>query len=644
MRLTTGMRTRSHPALAALALSVLAALAPPAAAGAAVSGRFFPGETVDGPSPDIQSLADLDVARDGTGVLAEIKLDGGVPHVFASRLEGGAWKPPERVDAALAAASTEAAVAASTGERLVVAFVSGGSLFATVRPAGAPGWGTPQLIADGASAPSVDESINGAAYISFTVGGDVRVAQMARTATSFTVLPDVLDLAQGDESGTDTGRSRVAVSADGTAVVVFGERDSGGRMHVVGRRVFDQRVSTAPQDLTVDQLDGHAGGAADEPDIDIEDDSSFAWAVFREGFDNGGGATTTRVLARRLVGSQFDPPVAVDGQGWPASEPVGVPRIAMTGRGQGLAASAGASSGGVFGGVLNIDAWGPGARLDAGNGIAPAPAPAIAENGLGVIAWMQGAGASDAAVHARSFDDAVTTRAVPAPGPDLTLSDPAFGPAVPAGGLDAGGDRSGDLAVGFLQGPPDARRVVVAAFDRGPGSFFGFTTSKWRKFARPPLSWGPAFELWGPVTYTVQVDGQPIGATTDTKLVPANPVPDGLHTWRVVATDRRGQSVTSPSRNLRVDATPPTIAFRVTGVRKRGGLVKVAATVSDASTAAKVSGVAVVKISFGDGSATVIARRAAHRYGHGGAFTVRVSATDFAGNAIAVKRRIRIKR
>ena len=42
-------------------------------------------------------------------------------------------------------------------------------------------------------------------------------------------------------------------------------------------------------------------------------------------------------------------------------------------------------------------------------------------------------------------------------------------------------------------------------------------------------------------------------------------VADGLHRWRVVATDRRGQTHGDAARNLRVDATPPKVTFKVSG-------------------------------------------------------------------------------
>ena len=146
-------------------LAALAALVLPAVAGAATPSRFFAGAPVDGPSADIQSLGDLDVARDGTGALAYIKRVAGVDHVFVSRLVNGVFQPPEQIDAGLAGAGSQPVVAASDGGRLVVAYVSGGGIFATVRPAGAPGYAAAQQIAEAGANPAVDMSINGVAYL-----------------------------------------------------------------------------------------------------------------------------------------------------------------------------------------------------------------------------------------------------------------------------------------------------------------------------------------------------------------------------------------------------------------------------------------------------------------------------------------------
>ena len=68
-------------------LTILVPFALPASAGAA-AGAYFPGEPVDGPNTGVQSLGDLRVARDGSGAMTWVRQDGGVDHVFVSRLVG----------------------------------------------------------------------------------------------------------------------------------------------------------------------------------------------------------------------------------------------------------------------------------------------------------------------------------------------------------------------------------------------------------------------------------------------------------------------------------------------------------------------------------------------------------------------------
>ncbi|HEX8102183.1 MAG TPA: hypothetical protein VF533_06215, partial [Solirubrobacteraceae bacterium] len=155
-------------------LLLLAGAAVPAAASAA----WFPADAIDGPSPDIVAAGDVDVARDGGGGVVYLRRDGGVPHVFLSRLVGGVWQAPERVDAGLSAPAGAPTVAAADGGRIVVAFESGDRLFAAFAPGGGPPApvGAPQQLFDGAAAaPHADVGINGTAYVTFAAGGDVRV-------------------------------------------------------------------------------------------------------------------------------------------------------------------------------------------------------------------------------------------------------------------------------------------------------------------------------------------------------------------------------------------------------------------------------------------------------------------------------------
>jgi hypothetical protein len=620
------MRRRLLATLAVLTGLVLA----PAAANADV-GRFLPGEAIDGPNADVQRLGDLDLARDGTGALTYVKKIGGVDHVFLSRLDGGAWQAPEQIDAGFPGPSSQPVVAAGDGGSLVLAFVSGGSLYTMIKPGSGQGYTAPQLIASAAINPSIDLSINDVAYVSFTTtagggGGDVAVARKDRRATGFTVIPASLDIDPGRAAGLAGGRSKVAVAADGVAVVVWAE---GGR--VFARRVFERSVSAAPQDATVDALLGHAGGPADAPDVDIQDDSSFAWVVYREVFDDG----HQHAIGRRLLGSQFDAPAVVDGQGIPGVDNVGPPRVDVNGRGDGYVASAWSAS--AIGTVIKDRAFAPAVGLGPGLAGAVLPVPAVDENGDGLIAWT----APDQTVHARAYTAQRTSRVPQAPQAEVALSNPAGGGADPASGLEAAADRAGDVAIAFAQGPVGNRAIVVASFDRAPGAFRLSSGTSFRNVQAVPLRWGTSFELWGPVAYTLEVDGRVVAQTTANAFAVTG-LPDGVHRWRVIATDRRGQVTATAPRLLRQDATPPRARVTVSGRRRRGRPIRVTVRPTDAGPAGQpAAGIGRVLIAFGDGG-RIAARRATHRYRRG-RFTVRVSVRDRAGNVAVVRRAITVR-
>jgi hypothetical protein len=593
---------------------------------------FFGGEAVDGPDANIRAVGDVDVARDGSGAVAYVKREGGIDHVFVSRLVSGVWQAPERVDAGLAGAGAQPVVAASDTGRIAVAYISGGQLFAAVRPGGAPGFTAPQALAGAASNPSIDMSINGGAYISFTSADDVRVARMDREGQAFALLPAVFDIDPNNKAGVDLGRSHVAVSADGTAVVVWGENG-----HVFGRRVFFDRVSTAPQDLNVGALDGHAGGAADSPSIDLEDDSSFGWAVFRQQFDD----KRYHLVAKRLVGSLFEQETHVDAIPFGSSEEAAEGFVEISGRGEGLAATSTSGFGAQFA-LVHDNTFFPAVAVNGPGAAMTHAAGGIAENNDAYGFWLQGPLLGSAGLNAVSYDLDPAKRTVPPPSPVKLLAD---GGVDANAGLDVGVNRAGDAVALYVQDGAGGRRLMSAGFDRAPGAFRTYTTSKYRKGARPSLSWSPSFELWGPPTYTVEIDGKPYGSTTDTKLAATtSAVPDGEHTWRVVASDRRGQATSSPARTLRVDAKPPEATLKITGSKRRGKPVRVRVRVADGSLSAPTgSGVKVVRIAFGDG-AVFAGRDAAHRYRRAGTYTVRVTAGDNAGNVTVVRRRLRIKK
>ncbi|HEV7804930.1 MAG TPA: hypothetical protein VGO80_03870, partial [Solirubrobacteraceae bacterium] len=435
----------------ALTLAALLAGAPATPAGAVL----FPGDPLDG-GLEVK-LGDLDVARDGTGAMVWVRAIEGVDHVVVARFENGVFQPLERVDSGLPQASSQPMLGAADDGRLAIVFVSAGTVYGVARPA-QQGLAQPVPLGSGTN-PSVDLSINGTAFASYTTAdGDVRLARLHRRTQAWTGLPAPADVDPARVAGVGNGRSKVAISADGVGVVTWGEA---GR--VFARKMFNVGVSNAPQDLTPLDFGGRVPTVSDLPDVDAEDDSSYAWVVFRQTFADGG----SRILARRQRGTQFDDPVAVD----TGDEPVRDPRVDLNGRGQGLATMAGATGGQPMTARIDQrDLFGVGERILAPSIAGGAAVPAISENNMAFVGAILSSG-EPPYVAMRSYDfDKLGT--------DGTLSRPELGPVAAAGGFDVAADRGGSAIAGWVQGI-GAQRTIVAGFsDRPPGVFLGYTTTR----------------------------------------------------------------------------------------------------------------------------------------------------------------------
>jgi hypothetical protein len=435
--------------------------------------------------------------------------------------------------------------------------------------------------------------------------------------TAWTPLGVALDVVPARTAGQGPQlRPRVAVSAEGNAVATWGE-DDGGRHRVVARRLTRLTPSSAPQDLTLDLLAGEPAGSADSPDIDIEDDGSFAWIVFRQ--DAGG---RSRTVARRLRGSAFEDPYAIDGGATST-----LPRIDFTGKGIGGAVSAADGTTVLSAYLDKFNAFRAGARIDATAGDAvPAPVVATSERGDVYAAWRTGAG-DGGDVRARRKDGEKGFE------PEFVASNPAFG-AVPAGQYAIGSDRSGNTIVAMLQGSGAQARITAAAYDRLPGKPVVLSSIRYRA-RRPLIKWAVGSENWGAQTFTVRVDGKVLGTTTNrNRLVSPRPLGKGRHRYSVTATDRRGQTVTSRTRTFRVDPGLPTLKIKV---RRNGRRVTVSTVARDRGPA----GLDYVQIDWGDGSRKLRRRSAVHSYKKG-RFTLKVTAADKAGNKTVKSKALRI--
>ena len=602
------MRRLTAP-LTALLFAALLALAP------AAQAAWFGADVVDGPA-EIDALGDVDVARDGTGGVVYIKRDGGIPQVFLSRLSGGAWQAPEKLSSG--APVTEAAVTATDGGRLAAAWIAGGDVWATVIPAAAQAQAPapPTLIGSGnATGMAIDMGVNEDGYAVWSAAGDVHAARL--DGTGWTPLGASLDVDASRTAGDGPRlRPRVAVSAEGNALATWGETDADGRNHVVARRLTRLTPSSFPQDLTLDSFDNEPGGSADSPDVDIEDDGSFAWVAFRQ--DVGG---RSRTVARRLRGSLFEDPFAID-----AGVTSTAPRVDFAGKGIG-GAVASAEGNAVYSAYLSkFDVFDPAQRVDATpSDAAPAPTVAASERGDVYVAWRTGAG-DGGDVRARRKENEKAFE------PEFVASNPAYG-AVPAGQLAIGSDRLGNTIVAMLQGSGAQARITAAAWDRPPGRP-GVIGSAHYRGRRPLIRWMPGSEIWGGQTFSVKIDGKVVGTTTGTQLVsPRRIGGKGVHRATITATDRRGQAVESRTYSFRVDPKLPTLR---TTVRRKGRRVTVSSSASDRGP----SGLHYVQIDWGDGSRTRH-RSSSHVYKKG-RYTLRVTAVDRAANTTVKKKALRI--
>jgi hypothetical protein len=405
----------------------------------------------------------------------------------------------------------------------------------------------------------------------------------------------------------------VAVSAEGYAVATWGDRTPDGGTRVWARRLTGMNLSAYPQDLTL------PGGSADSPDIDIEDDGSFAWVVFRE--DIGG---LSRTVGRRLIGSTFEPYEPMDG-GFAATEP----RIDMSDRGAGYAVAQGNGGPLVTGAWLDHDHFQqPGGRLDSGDSPVPTkPEVATSDRGDLAIAWRSG---TSARARFKEFNEAF--------GPEFQVSNPGLGPVIDPG-VFIGGDRVGDFVVAMVQGTEGAYALTAAVYDRDPGTPFIEASETYKRRTRPLLRWRPGLDLWGIQRFRVFIDGVQIAETVNDTLTPSTPLTPGRHTWQVEAVDRAGQTNRSRARTLKIDPVAPTVKVSISGKRAAGQSLKITVKATDTGG----SGLDHINVDYGDRSPISNSKTTRHRYKRG-KFTLKVAAIDKAGNIARVQKKLRIKK
>lgn len=588
---------------------LLALCAAPARAG------FIPGAPVD---TDVAGTPDVALARDGSGAMAYAKSAEGV---YLSTLTLGAPDTPQRLDGGQPGPSSAVRVAASNGGRVLVTWINGGTLYASLRPLANLPFSPPVPVLSDATDAVLSMTINGKAYAgALTSGGDLRAAYMAVDGTwSVPDAPLDVDPARAASS------PAVAASGDGTALFAWVET-ADGVPHVFARRVVRTTLSTVPREVSVGSFEGHAGGAADSPRVGIEYDSSYAWVAFRQDFLGGSGAVS-RVLARRLLGSEFDPPQAVDGLDFGAAgDGADEPGLAFTGRGRGtFTARVRPSAVSVV--PIKNDVLGTPVGFLSGSAV-DAPSPTAVDDSTGTVAWLAGDG-----VFGRHFD----AKGIEA---EEVLSPPALGPS--SGAIESAADRIGDAAITYALGG----HAVLALYDHAPRAPSAHNDERWHADNRPKLHWSTVTDTWSTrVRYQLEIDHVIQTRLRGTTWRPSSPLPDGDHRWRIVTTDERGQQTVGIDRVLRIDTERPFVQLIVPLRARARRPVSMLVSAADVT-----SGIRRVSLDFGDGPPVSVRLDPSdnktilrHRYARPGRYTVREIAGDEAGNERTEAARIRVR-
>ena len=263
--------------------------------------------------------------------------------------------------------------------------------------------------------------------------------------------------------------------------------------------------------------------------------------------------------------------------------------------------------------------------------------PATAGLASFVVAW-QNQGVLATEIHARFW--ALSTGFVP----ETVISDPSLGPTDAGRGLVDGGDVNSDLAVAWVQGSGRVPGSLRPQQYQEPGAPQARKNLAYDAKVRPSVGWNPANDLWGPVAYSVSVDGVQLGATTATSFRIPAPLGQGPHTWNVTATNPAGLSAISPNARIWIDTVRPSLRWRLDGQaqgrpddpacarlrRRRTGIIGRVSTSRSAGATARVA-------------APSRRPRQAHAYRRAGRYLVTVMIKDRAGNTSTVARRINIK-
>ncbi len=284
-------------------------------------------------------------------------------------------------------------------------------------------------------------------------------------------------------------------------------------------------------------------------------DSSYADVAFQETVLRAAASQQTRVLVNRLRASQYDGATAGDGLSTPGTDSAGEPEVAMTEYGQGFVTSAGESSNDVLAMELgNNGAYGPILQINSAGGDRAAVSRFP---GSRACSRRSSPGSRRPARPGRRRSASATSRAPRRSDPSTVVSSPSQGATDAARGLAADGDGAGDAAIAWVQGDRRSTQIVVDQLLPAARCGHAGQVSLYSRTAQPVLSWSPSSARWGPITYTVSVDGAAGRADRAAARSESRPARRRPHSWRVTATNPAGLTGISKTARVFVDTVAP---------------------------------------------------------------------------------------
>lgn len=275
----------------------------------------------------------------------------------------------------------------------------------------------------------------------------------------------------------------------------------------------------------------------------------------------------------------------------------------------------------------------------------PVAVPAIAGYHANLIAWQQEPGSSPGGdIRYRFAPDGSTL------GPESVISSPAQGPTDASDGLAAAGDISGDSAIAWLQGGPGATQVMVNQLYEPPGGFSALKSLAYSRRLQPVLAWTQP-SGWGPIRYTVSVDGVQVEQTYATSVQVPTPLSNGPHSWQVTATNPAGQQSRTSLATVFVDTVPPRASLKLLGKAHAGSRFRLRISARDRPPPGQpgydASGVVTVLIRWGDRSHLLSkpgTHVLSHVYRRPGRYRITLVVKDRAGNIARVVKWVKVRR